>query len=142
MDGEVVVVSGRDCCADATCLSSSSDLVCSSAGGVTYGNSKTATSEFSTNLRRITSQTDSPRTFPSLGITNGNNRRCAKRGEVLKLRCTVSLPHLGRSAPKELLVSFVCSSAFSFGYLLFSFQLRLSSLQLSVSVVFSINRSQ
>ena len=34
MNEEVVVVSG---CADATCLSSSSDLVCSSAGGVTGG---------------------------------------------------------------------------------------------------------
>ena len=32
---EEVVISGSDCCADATCLSSSSDLVCPSAGGVT-----------------------------------------------------------------------------------------------------------
>ena len=35
MDEEVVVVLGSDCCADATCLSSSIDLECSSAGCVT-----------------------------------------------------------------------------------------------------------
>ena len=60
----------------------------------------------------------------------------------VKIRCAVSLAHLERSTPKELLASFfalqlsasfACSSAFIFTCLRFSFHLHLPALQLSAS---------
>ena len=50
---------------------------------------------------------------------------------LLKFRCAVSLPQLGCSTPRELSASFV--------YLLFSFQLRMSSLELDLNDVYKLD---